>query len=520
MMWITAFLFIWFSTTQAGPCNSVHKDCWNNNPDSFTKCYEEKVATCITERFFTLYSGFHRQRVNSSQKAESSPTRQHRVYIPPSALQRSRGNTTEEEITVVASVINSSYFHLRPPQRKGRGFFFDQPVQGTVLKESVFFVSVGNVPVQDLQEPIKLIFNDSKQAENGTCVFWFESNNGAAYWSKYGCETNNSGEEYICSCNHLSFFAVLVNPVITMDKRNAVNLTYITYFGSGFSACFTFISLIIYICLHRRRPEKAMGVHMQLTGAMFCLHFSFLLCSFGLSLLSGMKDTLFCQILGLFLHWSLLATFSWAALEGFHLYLLLVQVFNIYVRRYLLKLSLFGWGLPSLVVAACGISGVYGKYSLKLRDDSNQNSTADICWMDRHQTLVSYITTVAYPLLVALFNTCMLGLVVFKLWQLRRERRSFGSNSNWKKMLKEKESGLWKDGVTVLGLSYVLGLPWWLISTTFASVTGIYAFTILNSLQGVFIFLWTLALTFKSRSNNNLSARDPSSQKMMTTSFK
>lgn len=32
-------------------------------------------------------------------------------------------------------------------------------------------------------------------------------------WSTGGCETNNTDTEFICSCNHLSFFAVLVvNP--------------------------------------------------------------------------------------------------------------------------------------------------------------------------------------------------------------------------------------------------------------------------------------------------------------------
>lgn len=40
---------------------------------------------------------------------------------------------------------------------------------------------------------------------------------------------------------------------------------------------------------------------------------------------------------------------SWMPLERFHLYLLLVIVFNIYVRRYLLKLSLVEWGEWNLV---------------------------------------------------------------------------------------------------------------------------------------------------------------------------
>lgn len=101
--------------------------------------------------------------------------------------------------------------------------------------------------------------------------------------------------------------------------------------------------------------------------------------------------------------------------------------------------------------------------------------------------LVSYITTVALPCLVILYNSCMLGLVVFKLWELRRDRGGTESNSSWKKVNKEKGSRLWKDCATVLGLSCVLGLPWWLASTTYISLPGIYVFTIINSLQGQYV---------------------------------
>lgn len=98
--------------------------------------------------------------------------------------------------------------------------------------------------------------------------------------------------------------------------------------------------------------------------------------------------------------------------------------------------------------------------------------------------VVSYITTVAFPFLVVVFNACMLGLVVFKMLELRRGDRSFGSSSDWKKINKERKKRLWKDCVTVLGLSCVLGLPWGLASTTYVSLAGIYIFTVLNSLQG------------------------------------
>lgn len=95
--------------------------------------------------------------------------------------------------------------------------------------------------------------------------------------------------------------------------------------------------------------------------------------------------------------------------------------------------------------------------------------------------LVSYLTTVAFPCVVILYNTCMLGLVVFKLWRLRAD------DSGWNKMNREKGSRLWKDCATVLGLSFVLGLPWGLASTTYISLPGLYIFTILNSLQGQYV---------------------------------
>jgi membrane-anchored protein YejM (alkaline phosphatase superfamily) len=44
-------------------------------------------------------------------------------------------------------------------------------------------------------------------------------------------------------------------------------------------------------------------------------------------------------------HYSLLCTLTWFSLEGFHLYLLIIRVFNIHINRYLLKLGLVGWGV-------------------------------------------------------------------------------------------------------------------------------------------------------------------------------
>lgn len=85
-------------------------------------------------------------------------------------------------------------------------------------------------------------------------------------------------------------------------------------------------------------------MHLHLAGALLCLHLCFLLCGFWVSVLKEDDEGWVCRGLGLLLHWSLLATFFWMALEGFHLYLLLVRVFNIYIKKYVLKLCLLAWG--------------------------------------------------------------------------------------------------------------------------------------------------------------------------------
>ncbi|XP_016403323.1 adhesion G protein-coupled receptor G3-like [Sinocyclocheilus rhinocerous] len=163
---------------------------------------------------------------------------------------------------------------------------------------------------------------------------------GEGNWSTDGCNTTIDSGDFVCSCNHLSFFAVLINPEIP-EESHIVLLNYISYIGSALSIAFTALMIVMFLCLRKKQCEHSVIIHVQLSGSLFLLHTSFL-CSVWFS---GQRDIeSVCQALGLFLHWCLLATFTWTAIEGFHLYLLLVRVFNIYIKRYLLKLSLVGWG--------------------------------------------------------------------------------------------------------------------------------------------------------------------------------
>ncbi|KAA8578701.1 hypothetical protein FQN60_005379 [Etheostoma spectabile] len=212
-MWITFSLvtLAWISTAQARiNCEQVLHDCLRPEHVPWTKCYEDRIGSCITGRIQSNPKFIH-QRVSWSQKVEKSPTPEHSLSIPASALQRSRGpEVLGEDVLLVTTVINSTLFKLSRTRRKqSRVITPDPPAPST--------------------------------------------------WSTKGCDTHDTGDEIICSCNHMSFFAVLVNPALSVSQSDAVNLSYITYIGSALSVFFTVISLIIYICLQRRRPEKAMG---------------------------------------------------------------------------------------------------------------------------------------------------------------------------------------------------------------------------------------------------------------------
>ena len=76
-----------------------------------------------------------------------------------------------------------------------------------------------------------------------------------------------------------------------------------------------------------------------------------------------------CWVRGAIFHYFLLCAFTWMALEAFHLYLLIIKVFNTYFGHYFLKLSLVGWGLPALIVIGTGSANSYGPYAIRNKEN-------------------------------------------------------------------------------------------------------------------------------------------------------
>ncbi|XP_062381040.1 adhesion G-protein coupled receptor G5 isoform X2 [Sardina pilchardus] len=438
----------------------------------------------------------------------------HRVRVPSEAVNRSRVDASRH-VTMTTSVINSSYF----------------TTSRNILQQQVLGVWVGEQEVSNLSQPISISFRRTNCDIQGQCVFW-DDNQGN--WSRAGCETSHTEEEFNCSCNHLSFFAILLTDgVEDLSRVHQQRLGYIQYCGSTLTIVLSTLTCLMHLQHRRRKLGHCSSIHLQLSLSLLLLHVSFLLSAWGAWHTQGQPITALCQALGAGLHWALLTTFSWTAIEGFHLYLLLVRVFNIYIRRYLLKLGLLGWGLPSVIVILCAALSMYGPYNglescSSIPTPSNNRSLecgwenrkspislsqsqSSVCWLSdsgvggrRGVCVVRYGTVHAYLGAVLLFNAVILLLIGYKL---------LGAGLD----AVQGRRRVCHDSVTLLALSCALGLPWGLAFCSYGplSLATTYLFTSLNGLQGVFLFLWALTMTCRRHhAKSSLQSSSQSTVKM------
>ncbi|KAK7175770.1 hypothetical protein R3I93_000134 [Phoxinus phoxinus] len=482
------------STGQPLLCHEVPDKCMEKKDRPLPLCIEKDMRLCQQSKLRLKRPNYFFKNIDSSE-ATLDTEKGYIINITSEALQRSRneqGGNNDSNVNLIVSLLNETLFRVSSSSdiEKGNASKDRDPV---LHGRNVLGVWLGGKEVHNLSQPVQLRFRNSNENESGLCVFWHLDGDGRGNWRTDGCETSINNGDFVCSCNHLSFFAVLISPQIP-EGSHIIHLNYISYVGSALSIAFTALMIVMFLCQRKKQCEHSVFIHVQLSGSLFLLHISFL-CSVWFS---GQGDTeSVCQALGLLLHWCLLATFTWTAIEGFNLYLLLVRVFNIYIKRYLLKLSLVGWGVPTFTVMICGVTKAYGKYSFHV---DKENSTATpLCWVTT--PMVSYITVNGYLGLVLLFNVAMLAVVLGKIRQLRSQAPQ----------VKDHQRRAWKDWVSLLGLSCALGVPWGLAFFTHfthpLSLTALYVFTILNGFQGILIFMWFLTLTCQIRKEKQISSK-------------
>ncbi|XP_068812160.1 adhesion G-protein coupled receptor G5 isoform X1 [Struthio camelus] len=384
---------------------------------------------------------------------------QHAMYFPAELMQDIQAREVEQKLVCI-------YIHSP--------CIFQDARNSSVLNDNILGAFLPKVYVTNLPQPVEIQFQHDKvlDTSNATCVSWLQGagSGDLGSWSSEGCETRHSQGTVLYRCNHLTYFAVLLITPGNISQAELVSLTYISIVGCSISAAASLFTVLLCCIFRRKKSDDTTKIHMNLLGALFLLNSGFLL-SEPLALASeGL-----CRAAAAFLHGCLLCTLAWMAAEAFHLYLLLIKVYNIYVRHYLLKLCLFGWGLPALAVISILLfkRDAYGCLDIKTTD-GYKNAT--MCWLTSR---AAHYSTLCYAGLILLFNTLVLLTVVRMLRSSQRQKETAR-----------------KDWATVLGLTCLLGTTWGVAFFSFdvVFVPQVYLFTLFNSLQGLFISLWYLTV--------------------------
>ncbi|RDD37702.1 Adhesion G-protein coupled receptor D1 [Trichoplax sp. H2] len=307
------------------------------------------------------------------------------------------------------------------------------------------------------------------------CVFWDTKSH---TWSQRGCVAVARSRTYtVCQCNHLTHFALMVQPIkqSTKDYNNTrtylENLDLITVIGMGCSIFFIFLTLAVYTLL--RLNSERFVVHKNLLVALLLAQGTLMLA------MNVTKYQVACKITSILLHFFYLAAFSWMMVEGIHLYFVIIAVFN---QRSKMKFYLsLGWGLPLLIV---------GVTSMIRFEDYGINNR---CWLSyNHGMIWSFITPIG---VIFIINLITMALVI----RIAVNSSTSVAGEKVKKCSYIKAKSIVKATAIlfpILGVTWVFGL----IPVSPDTIMFSYIFVVLNSLQGVFIFIFHCVLNSEVKS--------------------
>ncbi|KAM7367658.1 hypothetical protein PAMP_013943 [Pampus punctatissimus] len=328
----------------------------------------------------------------------------------------------------------------------------EDELNSIVLGNEVLAIEMG-APICNLTDKISINFRDMKYEGIPSCQSW----NGEGHrpvWTDDGCKTMSDGDNITCQCSHLTFFAILLAPLNqTIPSSDLNKLTIITQIGCGLSIFFLSIALFMHFIIRNFQTSK---IFIQLILAIFFLDFTFLMNNF----VANLKNSVGCKIMAALMHYFMLATFTWFAVQAFHISLQLYTGGKILIHHYILKVSITSWVLPSIVVIALLIAGKYGEQVI--HTDNNENNVA-----------------------------------------IRIKTSNIQISSSGKNI------------TAILGLCCMLGITWGSAFFAYGALTipFYYIFTALNSFQGFFLFIYYYNLRrsgetgggLKENSNSNSS---------------
>uniref|UniRef100_A0A8C1SX07 G-protein coupled receptors family 2 profile 2 domain-containing protein n=1 Tax=Cyprinus carpio TaxID=7962 RepID=A0A8C1SX07_CYPCA len=259
-------------------------------------------------------------------------------------------------------------------------------------------------------------------------------------------------------------------PDVNSTVPDLETLTFITSIGCGISMFFLAVALFMHFLLRKAKSNQATKILMNMFVALSLLNVSFL----SNESVANTGDNAACVFIALLLHYSMLASFTWFFIQALHMYLWLIRQ-NVSITNYMRKITVLGWAFPAPIVIAIASVGEYTTVILK----ATSGKISRMCWITN--SYIHYIVNIGYYAVVFIFTTGIFIVIAAKVVQARNIKATDGKRKTFRKQM-----------MMVLSLFLLFGLTW---SVAFFSygpmiIPSYYIFTVLNSLQGFFLFLY------------------------------
>ncbi|XP_061562538.1 adhesion G protein-coupled receptor L4-like isoform X2 [Phycodurus eques] len=145
-----------------------------------------------------------------------------------------------------------------------------------LYQKRLLSLSVRGKAIAGLKERVNITVNTIalNETQSPRCAFW---NSSTKTFSSSGCRTVwERGQSHVtCSCDHLTYFAVLIVSAPLSDTNEAV-LSYISLIGCSLSLFALVITLLLFINKRQIREDVSMKVHVNLAVALILLNAHFL----------------------------------------------------------------------------------------------------------------------------------------------------------------------------------------------------------------------------------------------------
>lgn len=331
-----------------------------------------------------------------------------------------------------------------------------QEKQTFKINSEIVTATVSNEDTANLEKPVNFTFSHLKKKNvNHICVFWDHDLDGGA-WSTRNCSTvRSTADETICSCSHLSSFAVLM---ALYDIGDVYELRLISWVGLSLSLVCLLICIITFYAVRSIQSTRN-TIHMHLCISLFIAYFVFLVG------ITRTENKVGCSVVAGVLHYFFLASFCWMCLEGVQLFRMVVLVFNTTLRHVYMFAA--GYGVPALIVAISASVNASGY------------GTPNYCWLNIDDGFIwSFYGPVCIIIVVNVF------FFLITIWKLAEKFSSLNPDLDNLRKIKAFT-------VTAIAQLCVLGIMWVFGCFQFdsTSLAMSYIFTILGSLQGVLMFI-------------------------------